>query len=274
MLGHSHESDGSIPGSSVTRRHCSQNGFTLVELSVVILIMGLILGGLAMPLATQRDNARFQDGHKQLETIETAVKGYALVNGSLPCPATPASNGNSSTAGSVCTVQHGFVPATTLNIDGPRNGDSLLLDPWGSPYRYSVSNSDVDSDGQWDFTAPGELSDVTIALLMPDLAVCSTAIGASATACATAAATLANRSPLIIYSLGKDWASFSSPDQLENVGTTIAGGPSGASYQIASNAVFVSHGRSNQPGGEFDDVVVWMSANTLYHSLVLAGQLP
>ena len=38
-----------------------QQGFTLVELAIVVLIMGLVLGGLAVPLATQRENARFRD---------------------------------------------------------------------------------------------------------------------------------------------------------------------------------------------------------------------
>lgn len=46
-----------------------QLGFSMVELAVVILIMGLLLGGLVMPLATQRDNARLREGQEQLESI-------------------------------------------------------------------------------------------------------------------------------------------------------------------------------------------------------------
>ena len=41
---------------------------------------------------------------------------------------------------------------------------------------------------------------------------------------------------------------------------------------IAANAVFVSRGKSNNPGAEFDDVVSWLSSNALYHGLVAAGR--
>ena len=150
-----------------------QLGFSLVELSIVLLVMGLLLGGLIMPLAAQRENARLKEGQAQLESIQTAIEGFALVNGFLPCPATPSSAGYSATSGGACSVQHGFVPATTLDIVGSRNSDNLLLDPWGSPIRYSVTASDVDANGNWDFTFPGEMQAVTMPALMPDLVVCS-----------------------------------------------------------------------------------------------------
>ena len=251
-----------------------QGGFTLVELAIVVLVIGLILGGLAMPLATQRENARLKDGREQIAGMLAAMEGYALVTGHLPCPATPASNGLAASVAGACTSQHGFVPAATLNLSGSRNVDGLLLDPWGSPYRYTVSNADADGDGQWDFTTPGELADVTLPLLAPDLVICSTAAGAGATACSGTATTLAAAAPMIVYSLGRDWSSFASPDQVENVGAVIGGGPSAASYRIAANPVFVQRGRSNQPGAEFDDLVNWLPANTLYRSLVTAGRLP
>lgn len=260
------------PISRITNRR--QRGFTLVELAIVILIMGLVLGGLAMPLATQRENARLRDTAKQLEDVQQALEGFALVNGFLPCPATPSSNGSSAAAGGACTVQHGFVPATTLDLAGSRNDDNLLLDPWGSPLRYSVSASDADGDGQWDFVTPGEMRDVTMPNLNPELTVCSTSAGASATACGTLNGTLSNQAPAVVVSLGKDWTSFGSPDQLENVGASLGGGPSGASYPVASDVVFVSRGRSNQPGAEFDDSVRWISANGLYRGMVAAGRLP
>ena len=260
----------SVSGSVLGR----QRGFTLVELAIVILIMGLILGGLAMPLATQRDNARLRDAADQLDDVSKALEGFALVNGFLPCPATPSSNGTAAGGGGTCTVQHGFVPAMTLDIVGSRNDDNLLLDPGGSPLRYSVSSSDADGDGQWDFVTPGEMRDVTMPVLSPDLTVCSTSAGASSTACGTANDTLSNQAPVVVLSLGKDWNSFSSADQLENVGANLGGGPSGTSYRVASDIVFVSRGRSNQPGAEFDDSIRWVSANGLYRGMVAAGRLP
>ena len=252
----------------------TQGGFTLIELAIVVLIMGLVLGGLAMPLSVQRENARIRDGNDQLSDVRDALEGFALVNGYLPCPSTPASAGAAAASGGACDEQHGFVPATTLDLGGVRNGDNLLLDPWGSPLRYSISAADVDSDGNWDFVAPGEMQSVTIPLLQPDLVVCSTAAGSSPSACADASVTLADQSPAIIYSLGKDWTSFSSADQLENVGATLSGGASGASYPIAADDVFVTRGRSAAAGSEFDDQLAWISANALYRHMIEAGRLP
>jgi prepilin-type N-terminal cleavage/methylation domain-containing protein len=251
-----------------------QHGFSLVELSVVLLIMGLLLGGLAMPLAVQRENSRIKDGQLQLQSIQSAVEGFAMVNGFLPCPATPASDGYADASGGACSEQHGFVPATTLDLNGVRNADNLLLDPWGAPIRYSVSDADIDADGNWDFTSAGEMRSIGMPVLMPDLVVCKTASGSSASACGSANVTLSDRSPLVIYSLGRDWPSFSSADQLENVGGSLGGGASGASYPVAADSVFVTRGRSEQSGAEFDDLVVWLSSNGLYRVLVEAGQLP
>jgi prepilin-type N-terminal cleavage/methylation domain-containing protein len=251
-----------------------QKGFSLVELAVVILIMGLVLGGLAMPLSVQRENARIAESRSQLDDIQDAVEGFAMVNGHLPCPATPASAGRAAASAGGCSSQHGFVPATSLDLRGARNGDNLLLDPWGSPLRYSVSSADVDGDGLWDFTSPGEMRDVTMPLLAGDIVVCSSAAGASATSCASGNLTLTDRAPLVVYSMGKDWSSFTSADQLENAGANVGGGPSGSSYRIANDRVFVSRGPSAAAGNEFDDQVAWTSSPALLRRLVDTGHLP
>ncbi|MGI9262263.1 MAG: type II secretion system protein [Woeseiaceae bacterium] len=251
-----------------------QSGFTLVELSIVILIMGLIIGGLAMPLSAQLENGRISETRKLLLDTESAIHGYALANGHLPCPATPGSNGLAAVAGGGCSVQHGFIPASTLGIAGPRNDDNLLLDSWSNPLRYSVSASDIDGDGSWDFTAPGEMRDVTMPLLLPELAICSTATGATAAACADASVTLTAGAPMVLISMGKDWATFSGADQQENVGANLGGGPSGANYPVPADRVSVNRRRSEAPGNGFDDLVHWSSSSALFQRMVAGGQLP
>ena len=139
------------------KNRTQQHGFSLVELTIVILIMGLLLASLMMPLSAQRENARVRDGKEQLDAVRAAIEGFALVNGFLPCPATPTSGGSSASVSGGCSAQHGFVPSTTLNLNGQRNPDNLLLDPWGSPLRYSVSASDANGDGTWDFVTAGEM---------------------------------------------------------------------------------------------------------------------
>ena len=132
----------------------------------------------------------------------------------------------------------------------------------------------MDADTNWDFVVPGEMRDVQIINLAPDLNVCTTAAGSTASACSGAATTTTATAPVVIYSMGKDWAAFTSADQLENVGAALGGGPSAQNYPVAADDVWVMRTRSAAPGAEFDDLVTWLSQHALYGRLVSAGQLP
>lgn len=252
----------------------AQAGFSLLELAIVLLIVGLLLGGLIMPLSARMDQQKIDTTRQQLEQIRQALVGYALARDALPCPATPASDGLAAATATGCTRQHGFVPAVTLGLPGAQNRDKLLLDAWGSPIRYSVTSSDANGNGNWDFVRPGEMRAVTLASLAPNLDICTTTTGSSATACASNATTLTNSAPVVLVSLGKDWATATSADQLENLGANVGGGPSGVTYPVAADEVFVSRTAGAQAGNEFDDIVTWVSPAALYGDLVSAGRLP
>ena len=62
----------------------NQRGFTLIELMVVIVILG-VLAGLIIPRIMGRpEEARRMKARVQMESIETALKLYKLDNGSYP----------------------------------------------------------------------------------------------------------------------------------------------------------------------------------------------
>jgi general secretion pathway protein G len=66
------------------RRKQGERGFTLIELMVVIVILG-ILAGLIIPRIMGRpDEARRAKARMQIESIDTALKLYRLDNGSYP----------------------------------------------------------------------------------------------------------------------------------------------------------------------------------------------
>src|SRR5918992_1592635 len=70
-------------------RSASESGFTLVELLVVMLILGL-LAAIAIPsFFNQRDKARDADAKSAARTAQTAMETYATDNrGSYAAPAT------------------------------------------------------------------------------------------------------------------------------------------------------------------------------------------
>lgn len=243
-----------------------QHGFSLLEMAVVLVIIGLLLGGLLMPLSAQMEQNNRNKTKLLLEDIKEAILGFAVANDRLPCPAIPASAGvEAPVGGGACTAQFGFVPLVTLGMAGDSNADGLLLDAWGNPVRYNVTRT----AGSFDFTTVNG-----IALgANPDLVVCDTA-SASGINC-SAGMTLVSNAPVVLYSMGKDGAlNPGSAEQLENGEATLGGGPAGINYRVSSNRVFTNAIYRDDAGNQFDDLVTWMSPNILYSRMVKAGVLP
>jgi len=233
---------------------CHQTGFSLVEMAIVLLIVAVLLGGLLPTLSGQIEQRRVSETGKQLDEIKDALIGYAIVNGRLPCPATSNSNGieNPVTGGNCANFNSGFLPASTLGLAGT-DSSGFAIDAWGNRIRYAVTS--------WNnvFTTTNGMSTVGISNLAPTLLVCSTATGITATTCASGTSLTTNGVPAVIYSTGKN--SGSGIDEAANTD---------------GNITFVSH--TPAPGsaanGSFDDMVVWLSPNTLLNRMVAAGKLP
>src|SRR6186713_1066713 len=63
-----------------------QQGFTLVELALVMGIVALLLGGLMVPVARMLEQKATATTQAALETAQQALLGFALLNKRLPCP--------------------------------------------------------------------------------------------------------------------------------------------------------------------------------------------
>ena len=126
-----------------------QRGFTLVELALVLLVLGIATWAVAGSYAnigvmTERDLAR---AHGQ--TMQNALRSFALTNGRLPCPDSVAiGTGNSGwetvNAAGVCavaTTETGMLPYKSLGLDLP---DSRLRAAYGV-YRNATANADLTS---------------------------------------------------------------------------------------------------------------------------------
>lgn len=247
-----------------------------MEMAIVLVLMGLVLGGLIAPLSMQMEQRNLIATRTTLETAKEALIGFAMTNGRLPCPATAGSNGAESPAGGgACTNNfNGFLPAATLGLSGTDN-NGYLLDAYGGTtfnrIRYSVSNANGNA-----YTTTSGMRTTTMAGLQPNLYICVSATNITATSCGAVAANyLAGTSggapndgvPAVIYSLGKNASSGGN-------GTDETANPNPNSAN--NDPVFVSHtpNPAEAPNGEFDDVVTWISASVLYSRMVQAGQLP
>lgn len=249
-----------------------QRGFTLIELAIVLVIVGVLMGSFIGSLTSRIEVTQRNNTKDQLKDIKAAILGFASAEGRLPCPAIATSSGGEDPA---CGL-HGFVPGKTLGLSGEYNRDNLLVDTWGNPIRYSVT-SDTD------FTTVDGIKTTTMASVVPDLKVCN-AVNATGTDCTSAANHLVDNSPFILVSLGNDGSDFVTDlvpltDQGENAGEAqVAANALGENlrYTVGADLVFVSKDFSSvdATAGKFDDLIIWASPYILYSRMIEAGQLP
>lgn len=110
--------------SNKAKRH--QLGFSLIEILVVLVIIGLLVSIVAPNVLQRADDARIQKVHADFKNIETALKLYKLDNFSYP------------------TTEQGLKAlAEKPTMDPiPRNWkqggyvEKIPEDPWGRPYLY------------------------------------------------------------------------------------------------------------------------------------------
>jgi len=110
--------------------HQSQRGFTLIELSIVLLVVGLLLGTILMPIATQYRIRETREAQKQIEEVRQALIGFAQSQRRLPCPDTDF-DGLEDGAVPDCGYTAGYLPYATIGLPP--------TDPWGRLYAYRVA---------------------------------------------------------------------------------------------------------------------------------------
>ena len=134
-----------------------QRGFTLIELMVVIVILGVLAGLIVPRIMGRPEEAKQTKARIQMESIETALKLYKLDNGVYP----------STEQGLEALVESptvGDLPRAWRS-GGYLEKGKVPKDPWGNPYIYLSPGIHADfdlvsygSDGQPD--GEGKNSDI------------------------------------------------------------------------------------------------------------------
>jgi general secretion pathway protein G len=119
--------------NAVHRAH-AQTGFTLLELLVVMVIIGLLAGFVAPRYFAQVGKSQVKAARAQIDALDKALEQYRIDVGHLP------------------TTEQGLAALNTQppgeqNWAGPYLKKQVPLDPWGNAYVYAepgTHNNDYD----------------------------------------------------------------------------------------------------------------------------------
>ncbi len=116
-----------VPQAHGLARHARQAGLTLLEMAIVLVVLGIILG-MTLPLLSEMSRHRhFRSTQRDLDEIKEALWGYAAVHGRLPWADT---NGDGRENSGQVT---GGLPFLDLGV--------APLDSWRNSYSYDVNQT-------------------------------------------------------------------------------------------------------------------------------------
>ncbi|MBI2382259.1 MAG: type II secretion system major pseudopilin GspG [Gammaproteobacteria bacterium] len=109
----------------------AERGFTLLEMIVVLVIIGLIMGLVGPRLFGQADKAKVQAAETQIKMLKGALQTMRLDLGRFP----------SADEGLALLSKRPSDEALAKRWAGPYLEEDLPLDPWSNPYQYSPAAS-------------------------------------------------------------------------------------------------------------------------------------
>jgi prepilin-type N-terminal cleavage/methylation domain-containing protein len=126
---------------SKNKKNSLSPGFTLIEMAVVLVIVGIIISIVATVLPSLIKSSKVKKARAILEEVDYAIQGYVAANGRLPF----ADNGTTGEEDSATPTYFGNLPYVTLGLS---SGD----DAWGNRLKYGVNKdlttTNVDTLGE------------------------------------------------------------------------------------------------------------------------------
>ena len=242
-------------------------GFTLIEMAMVLLIIGLLAKTAIAPFGALLAHNKREQAQSQLHQVKQAVFAYVVAYGALPCPMSrSAVREPAIIAGATplplseeqrpCLTSVGFVPTYAMGLVGPTSNNGALLDPWGRELLYSVSLNKSESSGAQNvhyWTTPGAAAAVGVTQVHADLVLCHR----SAQDNCRGKHVRSNQIAFVLMSSGSD--ASASGWQAEN---------------LDDDNFFTYTDESIVPGEQFDDLLVWGSAADTLYWMLRMGWLP
>ena len=238
---------------SVTKRR--QDAFSLLEMSIVLVVVALISTNLFSSYAAQRKINQLNETQKKLDAIKETLIAFAQTYGRLPCPAVPNLPENQPLAGTEdrvdanapCSRNYGALPWSSLGISG--------TDTWGRRYTYFVSAK---------FSAPSPGAGTSSFTLATGSGT-DTAGTATIKSSTSNGSTIASDLPAVIVSHGPNGLGAFTAS-----GFQIAGAVGDELENANNTQTFIAR----SPDSLFDDQVSWLIGTVLKSRMVSAGKLP
>ena len=219
-------------------------GFSLVEMAVVLVILGLLLSGLLMTLTSQQAAQKVLEAERAEQQIREALLGFAAINGRLP------------TAVGCTGGDAGVLPWATLGL--------RQLDAWNWRYTYRVSplfsrTVVARTPAQYGCAVapPAAPARAAFALCSPGPYEVRGSAGGTA---------LATGLPALFVSHGPNGFRARRADG----GLNGASGDADEQENADADAIHVDR----SPTETFDDRVEWIAAPVLMNRMLQAGRLP
>jgi len=239
-----------------------QPGFTLVELAVVLVIVGLLTGGGLAAFTAAAEQRLRREQMQQLSQVRSALYGFAMRQGRLPCAdRDDPPDGVEDYVGPDCApgADTGALPWATLGV--------ARRDAWGNPLYYSVTARPRGGIADYADT-PASGADASFDL----------SARANRRIADGAGDTIAQEIPAVVVSFGPqgDQVWTHSGFQCPGDGRPAAGFSADETDNCDGDQDFVDAGyrRPEDSAGRFDDLVTWLPDTVLKSRMVRAGRLP
>lgn len=123
-----------------------QGGFSLLEILVVLVIIGLIASLVGPRLFTRVESSKVDVAQTQIRMLRGALETYRLDVGRLP----------SAEEGLAALNRPPSDERAAARWRGPYLDEPVPMDPWDAPYRYSLPGRDGRSFALYSYGADGQ----------------------------------------------------------------------------------------------------------------------
>ncbi|MDA9231722.1 type II secretion system major pseudopilin GspG [Porticoccaceae bacterium] len=104
-----------------------RSGYTLIELLIVIVILGLLMSMVAPAMFSKVDSTKIKTARAQMQMMQTALDTYRLDMGDYPASLAD------------------LIVSDKIGWDGPYLPKKVPADPWGNAYSYQAPGPNGDA---------------------------------------------------------------------------------------------------------------------------------